>query len=180
MKPNNLLLLGAVVSLFTFSNVAAAASAQTTETSEKIVNAAMPWDNQYFRQGEMEQCMNWTREVLVKACGSEFATLETMNPWDKHLLGVGDKLLPEHADSLASEEFGTRIESIEALAPGDIVFLKNTYGNWADGVITHVGIATGSGKYIHRGTVKTSLVLNQEIPKDKFVAGLRLDDALCK
>ncbi|WP_394172969.1 NlpC/P60 family protein [Thalassotalea litorea] len=179
MKSIRFFSFSAFLALSSF-NVCANDGDTALPAADKIINAAMPWENQYFRKDQMEQCMNWTREVLVQACGSEFAALETMDPWDKALLGAEDLLLPEHADSLASEEFGRRINRIDALLPGDIVFLKNTYGDWADGVITHVGIATGSGKYIHRGTVKTSLVLNQDIPKDKFVAGLRLDEALCK
>lgn len=150
------------------------------DVANKIIAAAMPWDNQPFRVGLAEQCMNWTREVLMAACGAKFKTLETDQPWDGHLLGEGDKLLPEHADSLASETLGIKVTEIKHLAPGDLVFLKNTYGNWAEGVITHVGIATGDGNYIHRMTSNKGMVKIQAIDADEFDAGLRLSPELCQ
>lgn len=148
--------------------------------ADKLVNAALPWQDQPFRVGEAEQCMNWTREVLVAACGERFRTLETQAPWDKHLLGADDKLLPEHADSLAADEFGQKIENPAQLQAGDLVFFKNTYGNWAEGVITHVGIALGDGTYIHRMTSNQGLVKIEPIPVEDFAAGIRLNDTLCQ
>ncbi|WP_088330054.1 NlpC/P60 family protein [Lacimicrobium sp. SS2-24] len=165
-----------VVSLLTLFPVAG----QAAEPGKQIHQHSLQWLNKTYRVGEAEQCMNWTREVLKVACGEQFATLETANPWDKHLLGEGDKLLPEHADSLASEEFGQRIDSIEGLQPGDLVFLHNTYGNWAEGVITHVGIATGEGEYIHRMTSNKGEVLIQPIPAQSFNGAIRLDKKWCQ
>ena len=151
----------------------------TVPMGEKLVAEALPWENQEFRVGKAEQCMNWTREILVAACGEHFATLETQDPWDKHLLGPDDKLLPEHVDSLAADEFGQKITEIDALQAGDLVFLKNTYGNWAEGVLTHVGIALGDGRYIHRMTSNDGLVKINTIPSDDFDSGIRLKDSLC-
>lgn len=148
--------------------------------ADKVIASAMPWNEQPYKVGKAEQCMNWTREVLVAACGAKFQTLETQSPWDKHLLGEGDKLLPEHADSLASEEFGQKITSIDQLQAGDLVFFRNTYGNWADGVITHVGISVGDGKYIHRMTSNKGIVKVQDIIPEEFDAGLRLNESLCQ
>ena len=146
---------------------------------ERLVAEALPWENREFRVGKAEQCMNWTREILVAACGEHFSTLETQNPWDKHLLGPDDKLLPEHVDSLAGDEFGEKIHSIDALQAGDLVFLKNTYGDWAEGVLTHVGIALGDGRYIHRMTSNDGLVKINAIPVEDFDSGIRLKDSLC-
>lgn len=146
---------------------------------KRLVAEALPWENQEFRVGKAEQCMNWTREILVAACGEHFATLETQDPWDKHLLGPEDKLLPEHVDSLAADEFGQKITAIDALEPGDLVFLKNTYGDWAEGVLTHVGIALGDGRYIHRMTSNDGLVKINAIPAEDFDSGIRLKDSLC-
>ena len=146
---------------------------------ERLIAEALPWENREFRVGKAEQCMNWTREILVAACGEHFATLETQNPWDKHLLGPDDKLLPEHVDSLAADEFGQKITAIDALQPGDLVFLKNTYGDWAEGVLTHVGIALGEGRYIHRMTSNDGLVKINAIPAEDFDSGIRLKDSLC-
>lgn len=148
--------------------------------ASKVIAAAIPWDQREYRVGTAEQCMNWTREILVAACGSHFATLETQNPWDKHLLGAEDKLLPEHVDSLAADEFGEKISQIAELQAGDLVFLKNTYGNWADGVLTHVGIALGDGTYIHRMTSNDGIVKIQPIPTKDFDSGIRLKESLCQ
>lgn len=146
---------------------------------QRLLAEALPWENREYRLGHAEQCMNWTREILVAACGEHFATLETQSPWDKHLLGPEDELLPEHVDSLAGDEFGKKIQSIEALQAGDLVFLKNTYGNWAEGVLTHVGIALGDGRYIHRMTSNDGLVKIDAIPAEDFDSGIRLKDTLC-
>jgi len=163
------------------SNVSATASPPASPTSigERLVTEALPWENREYRIGEAEQCMNWTREILIAACGEHFATLETQNPWDKHLLGPGDELLPEHVDSLAADEFGLKITEIGALQAGDLVFLKNTYGDWAEGVLTHVGIALGDGRYIHRMTSNDGLVKINAIPTEDFDSGIRLKDSLC-
>lgn len=154
-------------------------TARLSGMAQKLVATALPWENRAYRIGEAEQCMNWTREILVAACGEHFSTLETQKPWDAHLLGADDELLPEHVDSLAADEFGEKIESIRALQPGDLVFLKNTYGNWAEGVLTHVGIALGDGRYIHRMTSNHGLVKINQIPPEDFDSGIRLKDSLC-
>lgn len=148
--------------------------------ADKIMQAALPWQNQTFAQGKAEQCMNWTREVLQQACGDKFASLQSQQPWDLAQLGPGDALKPEHADSLAADEFGTKITRIDALQAGDLVFLQNTYGNWNQGVITHVGIATGDGNYIHRMTSNQGYVRVEPIPQADFQAGLRLKPELCQ
>lgn len=155
-------------------------AAPVSGLAQKLIREALPWQDREYRVGKAEQCMNWTREVLVAACGTHFATLETQNPWDKHLLGADDELLPEHVDSLAADEFGEKVERIADLKPGDLVFLKNTYGNWADGVLTHVGIALGNGRYIHRMTSNHGLVKINDIPVKDFDSGIRLKEALCQ
>ncbi|WP_237065373.1 NlpC/P60 family protein [Microbulbifer guangxiensis] len=159
---------------------AGAASPQPQQSmASRVVAKALPWESREYRVGTAEQCMNWTREVLVAACGKHFATLETRDPWDAHLLGPDDKLLPEHVDSLAADEFGEKITRIEDLRPGDLVFLKNTYGNWAEGVLTHVGIALGDGTYIHRMTSNDGIVKIDPIPAGDFDSGIRLKESLC-
>mgnify|MGYP006205845307 FL=1 len=155
-------------------------SSAVAEPASKIMQAALPWQNQTFAQGKAEQCMNWTREVLKQACGDKFASLQSQQPWDLAQLGPGDALKPEHADSLAADEFGTKIQRIDALQAGDLVFLQNTYGNWNKGVITHVGIATGDGNYIHRMTSNQGYVRIEPIPQADFQAGLRLKPELCQ
>lgn len=160
--------------------LSASCLAQQNAIEDKIMIKAYSWENKGYRIGKAEQCMNWTREVLVAACGTKFQELQTMQPWDKQFLGKDDVLLPEHADSLASTEFGKRINLVEETKPGDLIFLKNTYGNWQPGVITHVGIATGNGKYIHRMTSNKGIVKVQNIPQKEFSGALRLDSKFCK
>ena len=43
------------------------------------------------------------------------------------------------------EKFG---EDISEAKPGDLVFFKNTYGDWPEGTITHVAIFAGDGKLL--------------------------------
>ncbi|GAA5524434.1 hypothetical protein Maes01_00991 [Microbulbifer aestuariivivens] len=173
------LLLPQCASAQTKEGTIAEAVAPMQSMATRVVAKALQWSNQEYRVGTAEQCMNWTREVLVAACGAHFATLETQKPWDGHLLGEGDQLLPEHVDSLAADEFGQKITSIKDLQPGDLVFLKNTYGDWAEGVLTHVGIALGDGDYIHRMTSNKGIVKVEAIPSADFDSGIRLKESLC-
>ncbi len=163
-----------------FVTLSASCLAKQNAIEDKIMIKAYSWENKGYRVGKAEQCMNWTREVLVAACGTKFQELQTMQPWDQQFLGKGDELLPEHADSLASTEFGKKINLVEETKAGDLIFLKNTYGNWQPGVITHVGIATGNGKYIHRMTSNKGIVKEQRIPLEEFSGAIRLDSKLCK
>ncbi len=168
-----------IISLIFLLSLSGTSTAQST-IEDKIMTTAFSWENKGYRVGQAEQCMNWTREVLVAACGAKFNELQTQQPWDKQFLGIDDKLLAEHADSLASSEFGVKITQVEQTQPGDIIFLKNTYGNWQPGVITHVGIATGNNSYIHRMTSNKGIVKVQKIPLKDFDGAIRLDQSLCQ
>lgn len=145
-----------------------------------IIDAALTWQDKGYRIGKAEQCMNWTREVLVTACGEHFKTLQTFSPWDGHLLGENDELKVIHADSLAGDEFGEKITQLKNVQRGDLLFFKNTYGDWAEGVITHVGIALDNKRYIHRVTSNKGFVRTEAIPSNDFASALRLDKELCK
>ncbi|WP_209328608.1 NlpC/P60 family protein [Pseudoalteromonas sp. PA2MD11] len=145
-----------------------------------VVETALTWQGKGYKVGKTEQCMNWTREVLISACGEHFKTLQTTQPWDIHLLGVDDKLAVIHADSLASDEFGKRITRLSDVLEGDLIFLKNTYGNWAEGVITHVGIALDNTQYIHRMTSNKGVVKVEAIPSHQFAGALRLARKFCQ
>lgn len=79
---------------------------------------------------------------------------------------------------MASEEFGSRISRIEDLRVGDLVFIRNTIPGWKEGVITHIGIASGNGQMIDRYNKHSPIGINW-IPKDKFVGGIRLRPDLC-
>lgn len=145
----------------------------------RILTEAQKWIGKEFRSGQNAQCMNFVREILSNACSAQFRTLETKKPWDLSLLGAGDSLGKTYANSLASEEFGAKVSDISALKAGDLVFLRNTYGSWAKGVITHIGIATGNGaEYVDRST-SSAPVSKRAFDKDLFVGGLRLKSDLC-
>ena len=60
--------------------------------------------------------------------------------------------------------FKKKILNKKDLKEGDIILFKNTYGSYRDGTITHVGIYTGNGKFVHRPTA------------NKPVKELRLED----
>ena len=52
---------------------------------------------------------------------------------------------------------GTLFTDIEALKPGDIIFIKNSAGSWPDGTITHVGVYQGGGTWTEcRGSTVTT------------------------
>ncbi|MEH6396520.1 NlpC/P60 family protein [Pseudoalteromonas sp.] len=145
-----------------------------------IIDIALTWQDKGYRVGKAEQCMNWTREVLVSACGEHFKSLQTKAPWDAHLLGEEDELAVIHADSLAGDELGKKITQLSDVQQGDLLFFKNTYGDWAEGVITHVGIALDNTRYIHRMTSNKGIVRVEAIPDKEFANALRLDKKLCK
>ncbi len=161
------------------SFMASAADAPLS-SAQRIVQAAQAWRDQGYRVGQAEQCMNWTREALMQACGARFATLLSQQVWDAEHLPPPTTIMPEDADSLASDDFGQKITAIDQLEAGDLVFLKNTYGDWAPGVITHVGIAVGHGRYIHRMTSNKGFVREQVIAPEAFSAGIRLAESVCR
>ncbi|MEX2963154.1 hypothetical protein [Microbulbifer sp. TYP-18] len=71
----------------------------------------------------------------------------------------------------AVDGLGEKITRINDLRPDDLVFLKNTYGNWTEVVLTHAGIALGDSTYIHRLTSNDGVVGIQPIPADVFLLG---------
>lgn len=145
----------------------------------RILEAAQRHIGKEFRPGTVGEAMPFVRTILSEVCGPQFDTAHTTRPWDTGLLGPNEPHGPNFADSLASEEFGMRIASADELAPGDLVFLKNTFGNWPDGVITHVGIAAEQpGQFISRFE-REDVVALTEIDRKLFVGGLRLSKVLC-
>ncbi|OQA19053.1 MAG: NlpC/P60 family protein [bacterium ADurb.Bin363] len=110
----------------------------------KVVSLAREWLGKEFNPGKNEQCCYFVRKVFLQA-GKELGV--TKNP--------SDNFFPTdagYANSLAGDDIGYRINKISDLFEGDIIFFKNTYGNWPEGTITHVGIYCGNGEFIHRTT----------------------------
>ena len=57
------------------------------------------------------------------------------------------------ANSLAGDEIGPKITSKSQLRPGDLVFWRQTYAEFARSpVITHVGIYAGNNRVVDRGS----------------------------
>lgn len=144
---------------------------------QRIFAKAQAWVGKSFSGGGAADTMLFVRKVLTDACRAQFQSLETKNPWDLSVLGPDEPLGPSYANSLAGEEIGTKLR-LEELKAGDLVFLRNTYGNWAEGVITLVGIATGDGStHIYRGSAP--MIKRAPIDARHFSGGLRIKPSLC-
>jgi hypothetical protein len=118
--------------------------------ADLVVAEAMKWVGIQFRPGVEAQCAPFVRYVFAKA---QVPVANAKNPTDLHLLGPGDTLGPDFANSFASEEVGRKV-SLKDAQPGDIVMFANTYGDWKSGVITHVGIYTGKNMMVDRSTME--------------------------
>lgn len=106
---------------------------------------AKSWIGKNFAGSATEQCMLFVRHCLteVNAPIKNTVTKEAVDGLDTSYA---------LASSLAGRDCGELLTSVQSLKPDDIVFFKNTYGNWDDGVITHVGIYVGNSFMVHRPT----------------------------
>jgi len=139
------------------------------EMGEKVVLIARSQVGKLFNPGQREQCCYFVRKIFSLA-GKEMGV--TKSP--------SDNFFPTdegYANSLAGDDIGRVINKISNLIAGDIVFFKNTYGNWPDGTITHVGIYSGNGEFIHRSTESMPVEvqsLETYHGGNKFVEGRRI------
>lgn len=137
---------------------------------DRIVSAALPLEGQEFRPGVKAQCMNFVRHVLERA-KHPYAAKVTSRPVDGHWTG------PALASSLAGRDLGQMITRIEDLEPGDVVFWNDTYNTgFPPGTITHVGIALGPEKFIHRNTMSAPVNIQPFAGfwRDRFRCALRV------
>lgn len=136
---------------------------------QNVMNIAGEWVGKYYNEGQIEQCCYFVRHIFSLG-GKELPT--TKNP--------SDNFFPTdegYANSLAGDEIGIKIGRISDLIEGDIIFFKNTYGEWPPGTITHVAIYIGDGEFIHRSTSSEPVEiksLRDEWWKEKFVEGRRV------
>lgn len=114
--------------------------------SNRVTDKALAWAGKHFSYGDRAQCMNWVRQVLREA-GHPLASVTTKAAVDGLWTGPG------LANSLAGRDLGAMVTTLGELQPGDVVFFNDTYNEgWGPNTITHVGIALGPGKFIHRST----------------------------
>lgn len=150
--------LGAVSSLLPISHSQSAAGQQ-------VADAALKWAGKEFNPGQTAQCAFFVRHVLKEA-GLNIPIAQLS--WDG-LRGGGEGL----AAAFFGDEIGDRIPKNQ-LQPGDLVAFKNTYGNYPEGAITHVGIYVGNGMMVDRPTAAAPVKHRSiDVFGDKFLYGVR-------
>ena len=85
--------------------------------------------------------------------------------------GITD--IPRTAENIA--RYGNIILNTNDVQEGDLVFFTNTYGT--SKLVTHAGICTGKGKFIHTSSSKGVVISNLNDPyywRDKFLFGTRI------
>lgn len=130
-----------------------AASESKFIDGNKLTSVALSWVGKDFNPGQTEQCANFVRAMLKEA-GFDIGV--TSKPSDNYFpTGIS------YANGFAGDDIGKQIKAQVDLMPGDIVLFKNTYGDYPDGTITHVGIYTGNGYFIHRPTAAKPVILQK-------------------
>ena len=98
-------------------------------------------------QGVGEQCANTTRAVLAKAGHPAAQKTTSTGNLDPEGLAYN---APSFAASFAGSDMGTVKNDYKSTSAGDIILWKDTYGSYAPGAITHVGMkGEGSDVYHH-------------------------------
>lgn len=138
----------------------------STATGSRIAAAAQAWVGRDYNPGEPAQCAYFVRQVLADA-GVQLAPEVTTATIDGWWTGIGI------ANSFGADQ-GQVIRSIDQLQPGDIVMWANTYGDWPDGAITHVGIYVGAGQIIDRPTASQPVKLRAVTTFPHFAGAVRL------
>ena len=113
----------------------------------KLVEVARSLVGTNFHPGQTEQCMAFVRHCLEQA-RHPLANRVTAQAVD----GLETSFFL--ASSLAGRDLGPIVAEVSAVQAGAILFWQDTYdGWWPPGTITHVGIAIGNGRFVHRPTV---------------------------
>lgn len=132
--------------------------------ADKVVKLAESWADRSFKPGVTAQCAVFVRHV--------FNQLGYELPVTKSPLDNAFPVSPETANSFYGREVGEIINDPAKLEPGDLVLFYNTYGTYAEGTVTHVGIYIGDGMMIDRPTSDRP-VQRRAITTFKFAAGVR-------
>lgn len=143
------------------------ATAPTSTTGARIVDAAMAWVGGEYEPGVPAQCAYFVRQVLDDAgiTLTPNVTQQTLDQWSSDGPGM--------ANSFGGDQ-GTVIRNKADLAPGDVVMWANTYGDWPAGSITHVGIYVGDGQIVDRPTAAAPVKLRSIDTFPSFVGAVRL------
>ena len=83
--------------------------------SNPLADAASKWIGKEFKPGQPEQCCNFVRQCL-REIRSPMAEKVTVRAWD----GIWTSL--QLASSLAGDDIGKRVRSINDLQRGDLIF----------------------------------------------------------
>jgi hypothetical protein len=120
-------------------------------SSSKIVDFAKTLDHSWWTDPKSPgpYCALFVRHVF-RQCGINLPVARRPSDWaDSRHLPQGAAF----ANSLAGDEIGVKISSKSQLQPGDLVFWRQTYPEFARSpVITHVGIYAGNDKVVDRGS----------------------------
>lgn len=122
-------------------------SSSISPVALRVINRARAWVGRDFKPGESERCADFVRNILAEAKVEGVGV--TNRPWD-----AGKQ--PNNGELMARSFFGSDIGKVmtdqNQFLPGDLIGLTNTYGSFASGAITHVGIYVGNGQFIDRST----------------------------
>lgn len=130
----------------------------------EVLRIADEWVGHMFRPGVPAQCAYFVRDVFREA-GMELPV--TAHASDGLPTGEG------YASSFAGDDVGVKVDKLR-LQPGDIVMFLNTYGDFPQGTITHVGIYIGNGQMIDRPT-SSEPVKQRSVDIFHFAEARRLD-----
>ncbi len=132
----------------------------------EILRIANNYIGKDFAPGEIAQCAYFVRAVLEEA---DLHVGVTSSPIDGYL-----PTSEGFANSFFGSDLGTLIVDEKQLHPGDLVAFSNTYGDYSEGTITHVGLYTGNGMMIDRPTAAKP-VKKRSISEYTFAGGVRLN-----
>lgn len=133
---------------------------------QRVAETARSWVGRDFNAGVPAQCAFFVRQVLAEA-GVTLTPNVTEHTLDGWWTGVGI------ANSFGSDQ-GKVIRNIDDLLPGDIVMYADTYGDWPEGSITHVGIYVGDGEIVDRPTASAPVKQRDVRTFPKFAGAVRL------
>lgn len=138
-------------------------------SAQRVVDIAHRWVGKDFKPGMSARCADFMRHILREA-GLSVPVSE--QPIDKAIQWNGPYGL--RAQSFFGTDVGIIIRDKSKLQPGDLIAWANTYGNFAPGAITHVGLYVGDGMVIDRSTRSQPIRKRSIDTFPHFVAGVRL------